>query len=165
MNARAETFYMLAGDFEQDTSSVRQAVKQKDSSVVSINKGSKPKWLASTTKRLFAILALNNNWDSYGAKRISDRVAGATDDLLWRVMQKNTPAPQIVPSANGSIQLEWHLRGIDLEVEVESYALSRVFFEDAQNEELPWEGDIDVDLTKLVHFINLLTNRVQLSTN
>jgi len=113
----------------------------------------------------FSILALDNNWDSYGAKRISDRVAGAVQDLLWQIMQKNTPAPQVVPSASGSIQLEWHLRGIDLEIEVESYTLAKVFFEDAQNEELTWEGDIDVDLTKLVHFINLLTNRVQQNTH
>lgn len=165
MNARAETFYTLADDFEHETSSIRQTVKQKGSSVVSISKGSKPKWLTPTDNLLLAIVALNDNWDSYGAKRISDRVAGAVYDLLWNIMQKTTPAPQVVPSAKGSIQLEWHLGGVDLEIEVESLAISRVFFEDALNEEPAWEGDIDFDLTKLVHYINLLTTRAQKNTN
>lgn len=158
MNARAETFYTRADDFDQETV-VRQATKQKVASVVSINKQAIPEWLKKTNNLLLAIIALNNNWDSYGAKRISHRVAEAVSNLLYDIMQKNTPAPQVVPSASGSIQLEWHLKGIDLEIEVESFAISRVFFEDARNEEPAWEGVIDVNLSKLVHYINILTTR------
>lgn len=164
MNARAETFYKKADDFDQDTIA-RPISKQKIVSVVSFTKPVTPKWLRQTNNLLYRIIGLDNNWDSYGAKRISSKVAEAVSDLLCDIMQKTTPAPQIVPSATGSIQLEWHLKGIDLEIEVKSFSKFHVFFEDAQNEELPWEGSIDVDLSKLVHYINLLTNRVQQGTN
>jgi hypothetical protein len=162
MNARSETFYNKTDDFDLDTI-VRLPAKQKAANIVSIAKPAK--WLKQTNNLLYSIIGLDNNWDSYGAKRISSKVAEAVSDLLCDIMQRTTPAPQIVPSANGSMQLEWHLKGIDLEIEVKSFSKFHVFFEDAQNIELPWEGDIDVDLSKLVCYINLLTNRVQQSTN
>lgn len=162
MNARAETFYKQTDDFYQDTI-VRRPAKQKIANVVSIAKPAK--WLRQTNNLLFSIIGLDNNWDSYGAKRISPKVAEAVSDLLCDIMQRTTPSPQIVSSANGSIQLEWHLKGIDLEIEVKSFSKSHVFFEDAQNKEPLWEGDIDVNLSKLVCYINILTNRVQQSTN
>jgi hypothetical protein len=139
----------------------RQAITPKRSSIVSLSKTSIPKWLPQTTKALYAILALDDNWDSYGAKRISPEIASAADELLRDIMLASTPAPQVVPSANGSIQLEWHIGGIDLEIEVESLAKSQVLFEDKQNEEPAWEGKIDYDLTRLVHYIQLLTARTQ----
>jgi hypothetical protein len=36
--------------------------------------------------------------------------------VLKSLMQPQTPAPQVVPSAGGGVQLEWHERDIDLEV-------------------------------------------------
>ncbi len=74
-------------------------------------------------------------------------------------MQFNTPVPQVVPSANGSIQLEWHTLGIDLEIEVESLSAFHVFFSDGQDEDPEWEGEINYDLTRLVHYVNLFTER------
>jgi hypothetical protein len=167
MNVTAEAFPTQVGDFDQDTvKSARQLLKQNEEACVTSNNSKRmPDWLTSTNKSLLAIVALNNNWDSYGANRISPKVAEATHDLLWNVMQKTTPAPQVVPSANGSIQLEWHLKRIDLEIEVKSFSKFRVFFEDAQNEEPTWDGDVDVDLTKIVRYINLLTVRAQQNIN
>ncbi len=165
MNVTVEAFSSRVGDIAQDaTKSVtRQLLKQSESTAVTSNNSGeiKPIWLTLTNKNLLAIVALNNNWDSYGADRISPKVAEAVHELLWNIMQMATPAPQIVPSANGSIQLEWHQKGIDLEIEVKSFSSFSVFFEDAQNEEASWEGDIETDLTKLVRYISLLTNRVQ----
>ncbi|MDP2200825.1 MAG: hypothetical protein Q8K07_02310 [Methylicorpusculum sp.] len=144
---------------------VREQLEQTRSPVISIGKASIPKWLDQTTSKLYAILSLEDNWDSYGAKRISNRVADAATELLCNIMQANTPAPQVVPSANGSIQLEWHLAGVDLEIEVESANASKVFFEDSLNEESAWEGEISFDLTKLVDYISILTTRAQRSTH
>jgi hypothetical protein len=154
MNAKAETIW------QDSLSNGRQPVAPRRSSTVSLSKAYIPKWLSQTTKALYAILALDDNWDSYGAKRISPEIASAADELLRDIMLASTPAPQVVPSANGSIQLEWHIGGIDLEIEVESLAISQVIFEDKQNEEPAWEGEINYDLTRLVHYIQLLTARV-----
>lgn len=140
---------------------MREQLEQTRSPVIAIGKAIDPKWLDQTTTKLYAILGLDDNWDSYGSKRISSRVADAAIGLLYNIMQANTPAPQVVPSANGSIQLEWHLVGVDLDIEVESTTASKVFFEDSLNEESAWEGEISFDLTKLVGYISILTTRVQ----
>jgi hypothetical protein len=155
MNARAETIW------KDSLSDGQQTVTPKGSSIVSIDRASIPKWLEQTTKALLAIVALDDDWDSYGAKRISPKIASAVVELLRDIMFSSTPVPQIVPAANGSIQLEWHIADIDLEIEVESLARSQVLFEDKQNEEPGWEGEISNDLSKLVHYIQLLTARVK----
>jgi hypothetical protein len=36
--------------------------------------------------------------------------------VLNDVMRTHTPIPQVVPSGTGGVQLEWHQKGIDLEL-------------------------------------------------
>ena len=38
--------------------------------------------------------------------------------VLNDVMRTRTPIPQVVPSAGGGVQLEWHQKGIDLELHI-----------------------------------------------
>jgi len=161
MNAKRESVFTMEGHFGQDVLDIGNDAKPSKSNIVTLDQKRVPEWYRQITNDLYAILSLNDNWDSYGANRISSDVAKAVDDLLIDIMQAHTPAPQTVPSANGSIQLEWHISGIDLEIEVESLSTSRVCFEDGRDEEGGWEGEINYDLSLLVHYINLLTERAQ----
>ena len=142
-----------------------QDVKYSDRSVPEKNNirtlGSKqvPKWYRSVANNIYSIMSLNDNWDSYGADSISYSVAKATDDLLINIMQQETPPPQVVPSANGGIQLEWHDFGIDFEILVTSMSHAFVTFEDIDGGETEWEGVVNYDLSKLVHYVNLITDR------
>lgn len=120
-----------------------------------------PEWYKDVPRNFYAILALDANWDSYGANKISPKTVIAADELLGEIMKPDSPPPQIVPCANGNIQLEWHTGGIDLEIEVESMSVSHVFFGDKRNEEPEWEGEISHDLARLVRYINLLTERAR----
>jgi len=39
-------------------------------------------------------------------------------DVLRYVMTAETPSPFVAPTPEGHFQAEWHLNGVDLEVEV-----------------------------------------------
>ena len=161
MNANRETAFTMEGFFGQETLEVKQDVKPSLGNVTALDGKRVLKWHMEVVDDLYGILALNDNWDSYGATRFSSDVAKAVTSLLLDIMQADTPAPQVVPSANGSIQLEWHTDGIDLEIEVRSLFSFHVFFNDERNEESEWQGEIKYDLTNLVHYVNLLTERSQ----
>lgn len=163
MNANRESVFTMEGHFDQNDLNIEKNVKPFKNNVATLSGSTIPMWYKQTRESLYAILALGDNWDSYGANRFSPETAKAVDELLINIMHVQTPSPQIVPSANGSIQLEWHICGIDLEIEVESLSTSRVIFEDEQSEELEWEGVIKYDLSKLVTYINLLTDRCRLN--
>lgn len=108
--------------------------------------GDLPLWVIPTVRALNRILRLGDNWDSYGARRVRfDSVKGALE-LLVSVMRDETPAPTVVPTNQGHVQLEWHRRGVDLEIEVESHLRSRVFFDAADGS---WENELSFDLTEL----------------
>lgn len=77
-------------------------------------------WLMQTVKSLVNLLSLQPNWDSYGALPIDPKKAGFALSVLTQLMGNQTPPPTVVPTVSGSIQLEWHMKGIDLEIEVSS---------------------------------------------
>lgn len=123
--------------------------------VISVE-GDPPVWLDPTAVALTELLYLAPNWDSYGARPIDRMHVFAALDLLVRIMQDDTPAPTVVPTNRGGVQLEWHTRGIDLEIETLSLHRRHVSFEDsATNYE--WEGEIASNLTPLVDCIGRLS--------
>lgn len=77
-------------------------------------------WLMQALKSVANLLSLQPNWDSYGALPIDPKCAGLALSILTQLMEDQTPPPTIVPTVSGGVQLEWHMKGIDLEVEVSS---------------------------------------------
>jgi hypothetical protein len=106
-----------------------------------------------------SLMALPPNWDSYGARRISVWSIEAAVGLLLQVMRVDTPHPSIVPTSDGYVQIEWHTRGIDLEVEVISPALIHVAYEDHRSGQPLLELDLGSDLTEFRSFISELSSR------
>lgn len=73
---------------------------------------------------------LKENWDHYHAPTI-DRAT--TDSAIYSILslasvRPEVPPPQIVPTPLGGVQLEWHQRGIHLEVEFDPDGMVSVFF-------------------------------------
>lgn len=64
--------------------------------------------------RLRELAALGANWDSYGAKPIDSRCIEHASYLMWIMPQWWTP----VPCADGSLQLEMHTGGMDVEMSI-----------------------------------------------
>jgi hypothetical protein len=110
-------------------------------------------WEDEVVERLIQLLRFPENWDSYGARRPQMQAANELLAVLYAVMQRNTPAPSVVPAAQGHFQAEWHRNGIDLEVEVASPTSIFMWSCDGVVE---LEEELDFDLSPLVSVIKRL---------
>ncbi|MGH9840416.1 MAG: hypothetical protein ACREEM_16680 [Blastocatellia bacterium] len=103
--------------------------------------GEKPLWLDHVTAHINKLLDLQPGWDSYQARAVDVASVKTCLDILSRTMQPETPLPQVVPTSRGTIHLEWHLRGIDLEVEALPSGALKISYENVKT------GEIIEDLT------------------
>lgn len=117
-----------------------------------------PAWRDEAISRFRQIIRLEPNWNSYGSRPVSPRLADVALQILESLMRETTPRPSILPTPSGHIQLEWHVKGIDIEVEVVSPILLRVAFEDQQSGQ-EWERDLNVDLRPLDEAVSMLSQR------
>lgn len=88
---------------------------------------------------LVELLALPENWNGYGAQVIERPVVPVVLNFLAYVFAEGTPPlPDLVPTIDGGVQLEWHVGGFDLEVEFSPRTGVRAYFcDEAAGEE--WE--------------------------
>src|SRR5437867_3658225 len=77
-----------------------------------------PPWLESTVRALTELTTLDEDWDGEGAPRIAVDRLSAGAKLLSLTMRDDTPLPNVIPTNDGGVAFEWHMRDIDLEVEV-----------------------------------------------
>jgi hypothetical protein len=105
-------------------------------------------WYAPTLAAASTLLQLPDNWDQHGAMRVKPAIVQAAMTLLNGIMLDDTPAPSVVPTVRGGIQLEWHTRGIDLEIEFLSPNHVQGLFED-QRESVSWEEDLASNIAPL----------------
>lgn len=117
-----------------------------------------PSWVDPTVQSLGKLLDLPPNWDSYGSPRIESNYINAALQLANQVMREDTPAPSVVPTSRGGIQFEWHMRGIDLEIEFLTPTQVCGLYEDRRTGD-SWEADLTFDLKRLVDAIAKLTSR------
>lgn len=110
--------------------------------------GQEPAWAETTLSALGETLALSANWDSYGAHRVDPASATSAGQTLCLVMRSDTIPPTVVPTVHGGLQLEWHTRGIDLEIDVSPTGRSYVSFRNRQDE-TEWEGELVFKLDQL----------------
>jgi len=111
-------------------------------------------WIKSTARQLCQFQKLQPGWDSYGAVGISRQAADLMIEVLADVMNPNAPAPTIVPSAQGHLQAEWHMKGIDLEIEAIDSTHIVVDYDGPGG---AWSEVLSVDLGKLVRAIDRLS--------
>lgn len=159
-------------DMEWDVQSVRPATthnaslsestfrKVVDEPAQAVKPSFGPRWLAPTVDRLEHLLQLQNDWDSYGSVQILFENAEYAVRLLDFVMTPTAPAPFIAPTSGGSLQLEWHRRDLDLEIEILSPYNVFVSYEDLTGTTTSWEAQITVDLTKVREAIHELSRRM-----
>jgi hypothetical protein len=119
-------------------------------------RGRRSKWTIPVSSQLNKLISLGPNWDSYGAKPISTQRVVQAFDLLKSIMREQTPVPTIVPTNEGSLQLEWHTQGIDLEVLILGDNSYCVVFEDHKSG-VEWERALSSDLSPLVEAVSRLS--------
>jgi hypothetical protein len=116
-------------------------------------------WVQPTLAALHRLLGLPENWDGHGGKQIRVENVQFAYHFLAQTLHPNTPAPQIVPLSHGGLQLEWHQKGIDLEVEVIRPNEIFVSFEDHRAAGRNFDLALTVDFSALAEPIRLLTLR------
>lgn len=96
-----------------------------------------PPWLSNVCARLQELLQLPENWDTYGGRKIDIDVIGDTVALLLNLFSEmaELPEPQIVPTSNGSLQLEWVSENRDIELLRVGDRKWELFAEDSQTGE------------------------------
>jgi hypothetical protein len=75
-------------------------------------------WRKEVTDTLNALTALERGWDGYRAGPVSFDTAHFALQMLESICRADAPAPQIVPGANGDLQIEWHTDNGDVELHV-----------------------------------------------
>lgn len=75
-----------------------------------------PRWRSRVEQRIHELSWLRSGWDGYGAERINQSVLSFALAVLDSVMAAKTPAPSLVPTHGGGLQLEWHFGGTDIEL-------------------------------------------------
>lgn len=129
-------------------------------SVYVLTPATTPAWWDQIKARLNHLGQLRPGWDSYKAQAISHSARAATLQLLQEIAGRNTPQPILVPTPDGSIQIEWHTRGLDLEVRVLSPSRMSVSIWDARNVVDTLEDEeLQYDLTALIGAIEELSLR------
>jgi hypothetical protein len=118
-----------------------------------------PNWLRQARAKLNQLRCLPANWNSYGAKQVTPGAIEAAYKLLQEMATHATPYPAIVPTSDGSVQLEWHTRGIDLELRILSPTRLGMTFEDLQHGQELIEAELQYDFTELRKIFEMLDTR------
>ena len=117
-----------------------------------------PAWVEPTVQSLGKLLQLGPDWDTYGGSAIDPGCVEAALDMVFGVLPDDTPMPSVVPTSRGGLQFEWHILGVDFEVEFLSATRVCGLFEDAIAG-TSWEKDLSFDLRPLVDAISTLSRR------
>jgi hypothetical protein len=111
-----------------------------------------PSWLMPTVQSLLDLLRLPEDWDGYGAVRIHEQIAQRALMVLVEVLENDAPGPSVVPLSDGGIQIEWHRRGRNLEIEFPAgEAPSFYYYEDGS--ELDSEGQVSGNHDRIQAYI------------
>jgi hypothetical protein len=102
------------------------------------------KWQSEVQKRLLTYAKLPRGWDTYGAQPIGWDAGLFALSILNDFMRPRTPIPQVVPSSAGGVQLEWHQKGVDLELHVTGPYHCELWFKDHL---APNDPPVSLDLT------------------
>jgi len=75
-------------------------------------------WLSELNQRFDEIVSLPKGWDGYSGVAVTFTCATFAANLLERLYVDSVPVPQLVPGSDGSVQIEWHVNGFDVELDV-----------------------------------------------
>jgi hypothetical protein len=75
-------------------------------------------WHKRALDQLNELVALEKGWDGYRALPVRFDTANFALQMLESACGEYTPCPQIVPGANGDMQIEWHFANGDIELHV-----------------------------------------------
>lgn len=115
-----------------------------------------PEWVTSVVARMEELVSLHHGWAGEGTVPPGLQVAAHALEVLSAWSEPTLASPQVVPTHEGGIQLEWHERGLDFEVEVEpSLDVEVLFYDNESSEE--WDGALSEHLDDVRRAIGRLS--------
>lgn len=75
-------------------------------------------WIIQLGNRLNELTSLPRGWDGYAGLPVSFDCAQFAANLIERLCIDGVSAPQLVPGADGTIQIEWHVNQFDIEIDI-----------------------------------------------
>ena len=117
-----------------------------------------PSSILVMTHKLEELSSLNDNWDSYGAKRPSQSALLGAMRWASELFSPFTPDPDVFPMANGNVQLEWSQHGMDIELEISSISTCIAYVCDLRTQD-EWEDKFIYDITRLARVVTELSDR------
>ncbi|MEV7136728.1 hypothetical protein [Streptomyces tauricus] len=96
--------------------------------------------MGSAVEKINKLLALPKGWDGYRAEPVTIEAGIAMVSVLFSVMDRRSLRPQLFPLANGGIQVEWHVGGSSIEIEVSADGHSGCALADG-------EGEVEVEFS------------------
>jgi hypothetical protein len=117
-------------------------------------------WQLEVQKHLLKYVKLPLGWDTYSAQPIGWDTGFFALSILNDFMRQRTPIPQVVPSTAGGVQLEWHQKGVDLELHITGPYQCELWFRDHQTpNQPPISLELTDDYSALRRPFDLLTSR------
>jgi hypothetical protein len=118
------------------------------------------KWQIEVQSQLIQYAKMDSGWDSYAAPPITWDASMFALNVLGDIMRPRTPIPQVVPSSVGGVQLEWHEKGVDLEIHITAPYKCELWFQDHRTPDAqPIAMELTDDFSALLKPIELLTQR------
>jgi hypothetical protein len=118
-------FEILTNNRRDVPGSVQLGLKLTPHSTIALTS---PPWIRSVTQRIDYLLALPDNWDGEAAKALNFECAMEVISFLLAMAQHETTEPQLIPTSNCGVQIEWHLGGIDFELRFEPGTSATYFY-------------------------------------
>ena len=105
--------------------------------VVRVSSPAPPDPIVNVIRKASELVHLPPGWNSYGAKPVANEAVEAAITFLVEAIptRPNVVAPAVVPTVRGGLQLEWHRRGVDLEIEFGPDASGSWYAEDRETKE------------------------------
>ena len=119
-----------------------------------------PKWAGPNLLNACQVLSLPDNWDQQGAPPVDPAIVTRAMNSLATFLSDDAAIAQWTPTRLAGVQLDWHEKGVDLELsfepgEKDGYAV----FNDYANPGGEWDGPISAHVEKLsVLFRDRLTS-------
>jgi hypothetical protein len=115
-----------------------------------------PPWIRSIVNRIDYLLTLSEGWDGPGSGALDFECAMEAISFMLSTAAHETPAPQLIPTSDSGVQIEWHMGGIDLEVRF-SPGSSATYYYCA--EDVDKEGEVSTDEAVVASLVRSLPPR------
>jgi hypothetical protein len=146
--------------FDESVGTTSQRVSNYPKFASAFDAAPERKWQLEVQEHMFNYAKLPHGWDTYNAQPIGWNAGLFALSILNDFMRPRTPIPQVVPSTAGGVQLEWHEKGIDLELHFTGPYQCELWFKDHQApDEPPISVELSADYSVLRKPFELLTSR------